>query len=60
MDLLLTSLDARLLHQIRNVLLQVVYPVAHVVDTRNDLIRHGLELVLDVLQQILNLEDNAR
>lgn len=52
------SLDARLIHQISNALLQIIYAIAHVIDTCDYLIRHGLELILHVLQKILYLIRN--
>lgn len=53
------ALDARLIHQIRNALLQIIDAIAHIIDACDDLIRHRLEFILYVLQEILYLIDNT-
>lgn len=52
---ILGTFNAGLRHQIANVLFEIVYSVAHVIDACDDLLGHRLEFVLYVLQQILNL-----
>lgn len=46
----------RLLHQLVNIRLELIDPMAHIVDSTDDLFSHGLKLILHILKQSLYLQ----
>lgn len=47
-------IHACLRHQICDVLLQIIDAATHVINSRDDLVGHGLEFVLHLLEQVLD------